>query len=79
MTRMFEEIPYSPIRLVAVLAALLVAAPGLFETTKASSHREAPAITLDPTADNTDLYAFVSKDDRANNHAKSIPMDNMIN
>ncbi len=26
----------------------------------ASSHREAPAITLDPTADNTDVYAFVS-------------------
>jgi hypothetical protein len=28
----------------------------------ASSHREAPLITLDPVADNTDLYAFVSPD-----------------
>jgi hypothetical protein len=29
---------------------------------KASSHREAPLISQDPTADNTDLYAFVSPD-----------------
>ena len=29
---------------------------------KASSHREAPLISQDPTADNTDLYAFVSQD-----------------
>ena len=28
----------------------------------ASSHAEAPAILEDPTADNTDLYAFVSPD-----------------
>jgi len=28
----------------------------------ASSHREAPLISTDPTADNTDLYAFVSPD-----------------
>jgi hypothetical protein len=28
-----------------------------------SSHREAPLISEDPTADNTDLYAFVSPDD----------------
>ena len=28
-----------------------------------SSHREAPAISRDPVADNTDLYAFVSPDD----------------
>ncbi|HXG82661.1 MAG TPA: DUF4331 family protein, partial [Pyrinomonadaceae bacterium] len=27
---------------------------------RASSHREAPFITEDPTADNTDTYAFVS-------------------
>ena len=30
-----------------------------------SSHREAPAISKDPVADNTDLYAFVSPDDTA--------------
>jgi hypothetical protein len=29
---------------------------------KASSHREAPLISLDPSADNTDVYAFVSPD-----------------
>ncbi len=28
-----------------------------------SSHREAPSISKDPVADNTDLYAFVSPDD----------------
>src|SRR4029453_10625754 len=28
----------------------------------ASSHREAPAITRDPEADNTDVYLFVSPD-----------------
>jgi Domain of unknown function (DUF4331) len=51
--------------LVAAVAAVLavVAArsdgPG---TAAASSHREAPLIAQDPTADNTDLYAFVSPD-----------------
>src|ERR1700758_5193525 len=30
-----------------------------------SSHREAPAISKDPVADNTDTYAFVSPDDPA--------------
>jgi len=29
---------------------------------KAASHREAPLISMDPTADNTDVYAFVSYD-----------------
>jgi hypothetical protein len=45
----------------AALAALLVArlAPG---SSTASSHREAPLISEDPTADNTDLYAFRSPD-----------------
>lgn len=43
-----------------VLAALVgwqLVTPG-----RASSHREAPLISQDPTADNTDLYAFVSPD-----------------
>jgi len=45
----------------AVLTALFVArlAPG---SSNASSHREAPLISEDPTADNTDLYAFRSPD-----------------
>ena len=29
---------------------------------RASSHREAPLISEDPVADNTDVYAFVSPD-----------------
>ncbi|MBI3046775.1 MAG: DUF4331 family protein [Acidobacteria bacterium] len=32
--------------------------------TRASSHREAPLISQDPLADNTDLYAFVSPERR---------------
>src|SRR5438105_6018297 len=32
-------------------------------TAQASSHREAPLISNDPLADNTDLYAFRSPDD----------------
>jgi hypothetical protein len=46
----------------AALAALFVArlAPS---SGNASSHREAPLISEDPTADNTDLYAFRSPDD----------------
>lgn len=35
---------------------------GLLSPSGASSHREAPMITEDPTADNTDVYAFVSPD-----------------
>jgi hypothetical protein len=43
------------------IALLLVAGPGT-QAAKASSHREAPLLATDPTADNTDLYAFVSPD-----------------
>lgn len=45
----------------AVLAALFIGrlSPG---SSNASSHREAPLISEDPTADNTDLYAFRSPD-----------------
>lgn len=51
--------------LLAVVGAALLAlfigrlAPG---SSNASSHREAPLISEDPTADNTDLYAFRSPD-----------------
>lgn len=41
----------------ATLAALLVTSVTSFAA--ASSHREAPAISNDPAADNTDLYAWV--------------------
>src|SRR5205809_7486359 len=46
-----------------VLFALLVALVAGFQMLPiASSHREAPLISQDPMADNTDLYAFVSPD-----------------
>ena len=44
------------------LGALVVSQPT--RPAGASSHREAPLISYDPEADNTDLYAFVSPDDR---------------
>src|SRR5687768_8863683 len=43
---------------VAALAAGTLAVTGAFS----SSHREAPKILADPTADNTDVYAFTAKD-----------------
>jgi hypothetical protein len=43
------------------LAAILTRFPGP-DAAKASSHSEAPLISQDPRADNTDLYAFVSPD-----------------
>ena len=45
----------------ALTGALLIAATSVGGVL-ASSHREAPLIAGDPTADNTDLYAFVSPD-----------------
>lgn len=50
-------------RKVAILGATAVlAVTTLGAGTLASSHREAPLIAKDPTADITDLYAFVSPD-----------------
>ena len=45
--------------LAALAAALVGSGPS---TSTASSHREAPLISEDPSADNTDLYAFRSPD-----------------
>ena len=45
----------------AALAAVLVRGWGP-DDSPASSHREAPLISEDPVADNTDVYAFVSPD-----------------
>ena len=41
---------------------LMLAAVAPARQAAASSHREAPLISHDPPADNTDLYAFVSPD-----------------
>ena len=45
-------------------ATIAVLAAGALATTSVigSSHREAPRIMLDPSADNTDVYAFVAPD-----------------
>src|SRR5690242_10402724 len=58
------------------LALLLAVGPGP-RAAQASSHREAPLIATDPTADNTDLYAFVSPDrpDTATIVANYIPFE----
>ncbi len=45
----------------AALAAVLLGGPSP-QAGNASSHREAPLISEDPTADNTDLYAYRSND-----------------
>jgi len=44
----------------AIVLAAVVLASG--PAARAASHREAPLIALDPAADNTDVYAFVSYD-----------------
>ena len=49
-------------RLVALGAAGLLSVTSVAGTSLGSSHREAPLIAKDPTADITDVYAFVSPD-----------------
>jgi hypothetical protein len=65
--------------LIIAVIALVVTAPLIVEFTSvwASSHREAPLISQDPLADNTDLYAFVSPDrpDTVTIIANYIPME----
>jgi len=58
---------------VAVLTAGALAATGAFS----SSHREAPGILKDPTADNTDVYAFTAPDapDKLTVVANWIPLE----
>jgi hypothetical protein len=46
-----------------ILLAIAILVIGMAPAqTRASSHREAPLISTDPEADNTDVYAFVSPD-----------------
>jgi hypothetical protein len=53
---------------VIVTAALLAGAVliGFQQQAQASSHREAPLISKDPYADNTDTYVFISPDNQNN-------------
>ena len=48
-------------KLLPVLAALVAAALAV-SLSFGSSHREAPNTAADPTADDTDVYAFVAND-----------------
>ena len=62
--------------LAGAIALLLAVGPGP-KAAQASSHREAPLIANDPTADNTDVYAFVSPDrpDTVTMIANYIPLE----
>jgi hypothetical protein len=57
------------IRKLAVLATVTAAAAIAASLALSSSHREAPNIMLDPSADNTDVYAWTAKDA---NHAITV-------
>src|SRR3954471_432543 len=58
MTRTTRTIPILVAALLAALAAgVLAVVPGM-----TSSHREAPLTSIDPTGDDTDLYAFTAPD-----------------
>src|ERR671934_45211 len=45
-----------------IFAAILAAAAIAVSLSFGSSHREAPLTAMDPTADNTDVYAFTAND-----------------
>ncbi|MEZ0285985.1 MAG: DUF4331 family protein, partial [Thermoleophilia bacterium] len=62
-----------PLAVTAAAVAVAVAPP----FGGASSHREAPSISQDPTADNTDVYAFRSPDapDTATLVANFVPFE----
>ena len=64
-------------RKLAFVTAALLAAGIYFSPLGASSHREAPLISQDPLADNTDVYAFVSPErpDRVVLIANFIPLE----
>jgi hypothetical protein len=70
---MFRKIFMIVLLLAAIAAPLATRLPEV----DASSHREAPLISQDPLADNTDVYAFVSPDrpDTATIIANYIPLE----
>jgi hypothetical protein len=61
-------------RALALLLAATTAVAGAAPVARAASHREAPLIALDPTADITDVYAFRSWE----NDAKAVFIMNVI-
>lgn len=59
LARLLGNGTYLVLALAVLLAGNLLSASG---AAQASSHREAPLISRDPSADNTDTYAFISPD-----------------
>ncbi len=51
------------IRLFIAMAAVMIMAGLSVLVVSGSSHREAPLISQDPAADNTDVYAWVDAND----------------
>jgi hypothetical protein len=72
-----KRLALTALALVAGAIALLLVMGPSPRAAKASSHREAPLIANDPTADNTDVYAFVSPDrpDTVTMVANYIPLE----
>jgi hypothetical protein len=70
---MFRKLLMLALLLAVMAVPFALRAPGV----SASSHREAPLISQDPLADNTDVYAFVSPDrpDTATIIANYIPLE----
>jgi len=62
---------------IVVLGTVAILASAIYVPVSASSHREAPLISQDPLADNTDLYAFVSptSQDKVTIIANFIPLE----
>ena len=57
-----RKLAYALVAALLIATALAIAIKGGPEEGQASSHREAPLISEDPVADNTDIYAFRSPD-----------------
>src|SRR6476659_8174840 len=70
---MFRKIFLFALLLAAIVTPLATRIPEV----AASSHREAPLISQDPLADNTDVYAFVSpvSQDKVTLNANFIPLE----
>ncbi len=58
--------------LMAAAAVITLVVSDSSPFTEASSHRDAPLIKEDPTADNTDVYAFVSTEEGRQDHVTLI-------
>src|ERR1700759_2096669 len=60
-----RKTPHMKIKIRPLIATLAAGATLLPLAASASSHMDAPLITLDPAANTTDVYAFVSQGENA--------------